>query len=172
MIMTDRKRTISEYTHPIVGTAGQIFPLLCPVREYEWIEGWAGQLIYSNSGIAELDCVFTAAPFAKIGTEVWTCSQYEPPHRIDYVRFSPHTVIRLGLTLVPAGRRTNATALFVMTALDPTGDAMLADTDIRTAERSFKPCFLMLDHFLRTGSMLPREQALAQAALPRTCGHE
>ncbi|HXP95574.1 MAG TPA: hypothetical protein VN809_02605 [Telmatospirillum sp.] len=164
--MERRKRSISHYSHYIAASPEKTFPLLCPVREYEWIEGWSGKLIYSDSGVVELDCVFIAAPFERIGPETWTCSHYEPPHRVDYVRISPHTVIRLGLTLVPAGTGTRATAMFVMTAVDQTGDALLADADITTCERHFRPCFLMLDHYLRTGAMLPRTEALALAGTP------
>lgn len=36
----------------------KVLPLLCPIREYEWIEIWECEMIHSNSGYAELDCVF------------------------------------------------------------------------------------------------------------------
>ena len=163
--MERRKRSISRYSHFISAKAEAVFPLLCPVREYEWIEWWRGELVYADSGAAELDCVFTSAPFDAIGPEIWTCSRYEPPSRIDYVRMSQHTVIRLELALSPAGAGTRATAMFVATAVDATGDTLLAGFDTATCERHFKPCFLMLDHYLRTGTMLPGAEALSLAGL-------
>lgn len=36
----------------------KVFPLLCPVRGYEWIESWRCEMLHSNSGIAEKNCVF------------------------------------------------------------------------------------------------------------------
>jgi hypothetical protein len=41
----------------------EVFPLLCPVREHEWLEGWQCEMIHTASGIAEKDCIFsTTAP--------------------------------------------------------------------------------------------------------------
>ncbi|SBW11674.1 hypothetical protein KL86APRO_20268 [uncultured Alphaproteobacteria bacterium] len=77
---------------------------------------------------------------------------------------SPHTVIRLALTLVPSGTGTRITAMFVMTAIDDIGDTLLSDFDITICEQLFKPGFLMLDHYLRTGKMLAGTEAAAQAA--------
>ncbi len=41
----------------------KVSPLLCPVREYEWIEPWQCEMLHSDSGFAEKNCVFrTDAP--------------------------------------------------------------------------------------------------------------
>jgi hypothetical protein len=62
----------------------KVFPLLCPVREYDWIPGWSCGMIYSESGRAELGAMFETRmmPF---GRELWTCVLYEPPRRIGYL---------------------------------------------------------------------------------------
>jgi hypothetical protein len=163
--MQDRKRSISVHSEVVRARAEEVFPLLCPVREYEWIEGWQGKLVYADSGLAELDCVFTAELFPEIGPETWTCSHYEPPRRIDYVRMSPHTVLRLELTLSPAGTGTRVEARIVATAVDETGDDRLAGFDTGLCQRHFGPCLRMLDHFLVTGAKLPQAEALAAADL-------
>jgi len=162
--MEQRRRSISTYSRHISAPPEKVFPQLCPVREYDWIEGWQGKLVYSDSGVAELDCVFTTTSSDAIGPETWTCSRYEPLQRIDYVRMSAHTVIRLQLDLAAAGTGTRLTAALVITALDRTGDDLVAGCNSGTCEAQFKPCFLMLDHFLRTGAMLPGKEALALAA--------
>lgn len=161
--MQNGRRSISTYSRFIAAPQEKVFPLLCPTREYEWIEMWKGELVYSDSGVAECDCVFVAAPFDAIGPETWTCSRYEPSARIDYVRMSPHTVIRLELKLEPAGSGTRLSAALVMTALDRVGGDFVAGCNSGTCAAHFKPCFLMLDHFVRTGTMLPHAEALAQA---------
>lgn len=51
------RKTLS-HSQQLNGTKEQIFPLLCPIREYDWIENWSCDLIYSDSGFAECDCVF------------------------------------------------------------------------------------------------------------------
>jgi hypothetical protein len=31
----------------------KVFPLLCPVREYDWVEPWKCEMIYTDSGFVE-----------------------------------------------------------------------------------------------------------------------
>ena len=52
------KRAIDEYTGKINSSPSEIFPLLCPVREYDWLEGWACSMTYSDSGLVEDNCIF------------------------------------------------------------------------------------------------------------------
>jgi hypothetical protein len=162
--MSQRKRSISSFTRAIAAPPETVFPLLCPTREYEWIEPWQCDLVYSDSGVAETDCVFITGPFQELGPETWTCSRFEPPARIDYVRMSAHTVIRLELKLERQGTGSRITATFVMTALDDIGDAFVGRCHAGTCEEHFKACFIMLDAFVRTGKMLPAKEAQALAA--------
>jgi hypothetical protein len=53
------RRVAHEYTQTNPAAPERVFPLLCPVREADWIPGWRYKLIYSESGVAELGCVFT-----------------------------------------------------------------------------------------------------------------
>jgi hypothetical protein len=64
--------------------ASEVFPLLCPVREYEWIPDWRCEMVWSKSGVAERDTMFTTK-IMPIGKEFWTCTLYEPPRRIEYL---------------------------------------------------------------------------------------
>ena len=52
-------RVAHEYTQTNPASPEKVFPLLCPVREADWIPGWRYKLIYSESGVAELGCIFT-----------------------------------------------------------------------------------------------------------------
>jgi len=159
--MDQRKRSAGSYSTVVSAPPEKVFPQLCPVREYDWIEGWQGRLVYSDSGVAEQDCVFTTDSVDVLGRETWTCSRYEPPLRIDYVRMSAHTVTRLELKLAPAGAGTHITATLVFTALDDAGGEYVAGCDSGMCEKQFNPCFRMLDHYLKTGTMLPRAEAVA-----------
>jgi hypothetical protein len=54
--MTGRgSAVVREYTQSIRGTPDGVFPLLCPVREGDWLEGWSDhcRLVHSVSGVAE-----------------------------------------------------------------------------------------------------------------------
>jgi hypothetical protein len=52
------KRQFHEYTGFISATPERVFPLLCPVREYEWLDSWHCRMVYSESGVAEDNCIF------------------------------------------------------------------------------------------------------------------
>lgn len=54
----------------------EIFPLLCPKREEEWIPGWECETLWSKSGYNEAGAIFrTAKPY---GTELfWNTLQYD-----------------------------------------------------------------------------------------------
>ena len=74
--MTDfqAKRIIRHYKERIAASPSQIFPLLCPVREYDWLEGWDCDMIYSESGFAENNNVFTTG-FLGQGKEIWVVTR-------------------------------------------------------------------------------------------------
>ncbi|MGI9537489.1 MAG: hypothetical protein ACR2PB_10480, partial [Desulfocapsaceae bacterium] len=59
------------YQTQLNSTPEKVFPLLCPVREYEWIPQWQCEMIYSRSGVAELGCVFSTDFKDSFGREVW-----------------------------------------------------------------------------------------------------
>ena len=52
------RRVTHEYIQTNAASPERVFPLLCPVREADWIPGWRYKLIYSESGVAELGCIF------------------------------------------------------------------------------------------------------------------
>ncbi len=46
------------YTQHLDAPPELVFPLLCPVRETEWVIDWKPKVVFSESGLAEADCVF------------------------------------------------------------------------------------------------------------------
>ncbi|MGO8692720.1 MAG: SRPBCC family protein [Rectinemataceae bacterium] len=79
--------------------AEEVFPLLCPVREYEWIPDWSCEMIWSKSGVAERDATFRTKmhPFGRL---LWTCIAYEPPRRIEYLMtLGSRAAVRLEISL-------------------------------------------------------------------------
>src|SRR5690349_16831929 len=101
-------RIAHEYTQTNSAPPERVFPLLCPVREADWIPGWRYKLIYSDSGVAELGCVFTTqdptvetAKYSSTSNErdpaspvtTWICTVYDPAAlRIAYVWIKPARV--------------------------------------------------------------------------------
>ncbi len=62
------------YTQHLVAPPSRVFPLLCPVREADWLEGWDPPLVLSNSGVAERDCVFLTD--ASPGHAIWYVTRH------------------------------------------------------------------------------------------------
>lgn len=101
----------------------QVFPLLCPVREEEWIEGWTGRPVYSESGLAELDGVFLAGAGAH-GPLLFLVSRYEKENgRVEYLELAlGRWVQRLALALEPVPGGTRVTFTRVYTGLSAEGN--------------------------------------------------
>ena len=76
-------RVSRAYTMTVEADAQTVFPLLCPVREYDWIEEWRCSMVYSESGVAEVGCVFLTELPGR-GVETWIVSRYEPSRAIEF----------------------------------------------------------------------------------------
>ena len=100
----DAKRVSHEYTQTNDAPPEKVFPLLCPVREADWVPGWQYHLIYSGSGLAEDGCVFSTPNDAGPKT-VWMVTHYDPTAlRIAFAWIEPGmmaTQIRIALGLSP-----------------------------------------------------------------------
>ncbi|GAB7078767.1 hypothetical protein JCM14635_04400 [Megalodesulfovibrio paquesii] len=132
-----------------------VFPLLCPIREYDWIRGLECRLLHSASGVAELDCLFETDMPGEEG-RLWQVSRYEPPQRIEFVCFlhdRATVAMRLSLTERPDGGSDMAWRI-VVTALGETGETAMAQFNgPRLAERMGR-LETQLRHYLETGNML------------------
>jgi len=58
MDITKPNRATQTYKQQLSASPGEVFPLLCPVRETEWADGWLPERVITSSGVAERDCVF------------------------------------------------------------------------------------------------------------------
>jgi len=64
-----------------------IFPMLCPVREYEYLPGWECDIVYLYSGLAEQGGVFTTHSHGEGDQkDVWVISRYDTNRAIEFVR--------------------------------------------------------------------------------------
>jgi len=64
-----------------------VFPMLCPVREYEYLPRWDCDIVYLDSGLAEQGGVFTTHSHGEGDhKDVWVISRYDTNRAIDFVR--------------------------------------------------------------------------------------
>ncbi len=153
------KRITKEAGLDIAATPEKVFPLLCPVREYDWIEHWQCQVRYSESGVAENNCIFETDFPHNGGPETWVVSRYEKNRCIEFVRFTAHEkIVKLDIRLT--GTQPGATRMSwrkTFTGLSPQGNRVIT----ALAEEKFEPESEMiariLNHYLSTGKRLSIE---------------
>jgi hypothetical protein len=134
--------------------AEDVFPLLCPVREYEWIEMWRCELLHSRSGLAEENCVFRT-DFPGEEGRVWQVSRYEPPRRIEFVTFvASSCTTRLNLTLEDDAQGVLLRWEQVFSALEPRGAALIDAWTGAHYQIQMQMLEDSLGHYLATGTML------------------
>ncbi len=140
------KRAKTEFTCTVPGKPEVVFPLLCPVREYEWIEGWRGELIYSDSGVAEDNCIFKTDMHGD--PMIWSAIAYEPNRHVEYLAIAnPHFVMRLSIELEAAGsEQTKMIWRHTFTGLSDAGNQHVAATK---ADHTKQVCE-KLEYFLKT----------------------
>ncbi len=146
-----------SHTMSLPFQAETIWPLLCPVREYDWIEPWKCELVFSESGTNELGSVFRTEFPNEGDLETWTTSRYEPPRRLEFVRTNSWRTILLGLELSPTDEGTALRWSQQVTALNGPGQEYL-----KQKPESFGAQMEMLErmllHFLKTGERLSLEK--------------
>jgi hypothetical protein len=168
-IMTAFKsfRVAHEYTQTNPASPEKIFPLLCPVREAEWIPGWRYRLVYSDSGVAELGCIFTTpnpttSEVSQPSEEqkltapetTWITVDYDPAvFRIAYVWINPGRVAT-ELRIQPEGANDGTTRShirFRYTGLSPEGNREVESYDQKWFERKMQGWESPINHYLPTG---------------------
>jgi hypothetical protein len=121
-----RHTRVQRFDHP----PADVFPLLCPVREVEYAEGWDPELVVSASGVAELGCAFVTRDGRD--RSYWIVTRYEPADgRIAMVRVTPGiTVCQLDFAVEPRGAGgTDLSITYTLTSIGPEGDARVAAFD-------------------------------------------
>jgi hypothetical protein len=121
------KRVARSAVFDVDAPPGIVFPLLCPVREREWLDGWKADVLYSESGFAENNCVFIADN-QLFGDALYAVSRYEPNHgRIECVIFFPGKCVqKLEIEVKSrAGGGTGVAWSRVYTGVNPAGNALI-----------------------------------------------
>jgi len=134
----------------------KVFPLLCPVREKDWLDGWDYKMVHSKSGLIEQDCVFTTPHHGKADT-VWQVTQYNPElFEIEFLRVTPNenvVIINIKLTAKNSDQ-TNTHISYQYTALNDQQNEFIKFG----LENDFSDSMLWwetaINHFLKTGQKL------------------
>lgn len=161
-IIPKKKRARVRLSYPMKVSSPQeeVFPLLCPLREFDWVPGWECEIVYSESGVAEEGCIFRTDRPADGGLDTWVVSRYEPSRRISFVRVNPLRTILYDITLEPSP--AGGTRLIwrqEITALDAAGDALVQGQTQDAFASMIENIERMLEHYLTTGEIWSAEAA-------------
>ena len=142
------KRTVRTYNTPLSASPEKVFPLLCPVKEYDWIPTWQCNLIYSKSGYAELGCVFSTDFGDASGREIWVVCAYEKNRQIGFVKTGAHITTRYTVSL----NRSKSGSIIQweqeLTSIDDQGDLMLDNMTQAVYDQKMKHINELLDFYL------------------------
>lgn len=150
-------RAKKSHTVRINASAERILPLLCPVREDEWLPGWKGryELIYSESGFNEEGCVFRLPD--TLGAEgIWTCLKFdeEAYEVVFHICVRDLLVYRFRISLGENGDgTTDATFAHVYTAVSEKGNEWIANRTDEAEREGVAYLGGMLDYYLKNGCM-------------------
>ena len=147
------------YRQRLHAPPGRVFPLLCPVRERDWADGWVPELVISSSGVAERDCVFTTSD--KLGTAIWYVTRHEPEKCfVEMLKILPGvTACRLEIQLSENGDECFADITYSHTSIGSAGDEYVAKFTADYYRGFMKAWEKELNHFLKTGRRLAHESA-------------
>jgi hypothetical protein len=151
------KRATLSYTQTINAEPDIVFPLLCPVREAEWAEGWRCKVISAQSGLAEKNGVYATQ---QVGQDdaIWLITQWDTTsHTIEFVYFIPGLrVTRLNISVRrQAAQRSCVNITYVHTGITEAGNRMIEKvfTDEHFAAE-MKHWETSMNHYLKTGKRL------------------
>ncbi|MHA2313796.1 MAG: hypothetical protein ACXACF_00685 [Candidatus Hermodarchaeia archaeon] len=105
------------------GQPDEVFPLLCPVRESEWLPHFKARVIYSSTGISEDGAIFqTTHDDEKI---TWIITKYNPNSLIEMMYIIPDTmIVRINIQLEKHDKKHTKTRIrYTKTGLTEKGNA-------------------------------------------------
>lgn len=159
-------RATRTYTQQLVGAPAAVFPLLCPVREADWIQGWDPPLVISHSGVAEPDCVFTT--HAEPSDAIWYIVRHEARAGfVEMLKITPGvTACRLMVQLRASPTGSEADITYSHTSLGPRGDEFVASFTDNFYQSFMRDWESRINHFLTHGAALPADRAVQLPPAP------
>ena len=155
---------MTEFSNVIMteASAAEVFPLLDPVRENDWVPGWESftTMIWSESGFGELGAVFQTAPPGS-EPQTWVMTEYQPNERVAFVRWGTDVVTRLTIDVRDIDGKAQLTWTENQVALTDAGATQVvgrtqADYDAQTAGLE-----AMLNYYLLRGGLIDQETLAA-----------
>ena len=149
------KREKMQCTVAIKSGIDDVFPLLCPERERDWLPGWDYEMVHSNSGLIELGCIFKS--FAEGKTIDWICTTHNKiDHKIYFIQsFNTDILGELGLSLsVIDDKTTKMEIIQTRTALNEEGNKLVEEHSEKDMAEFWNKAGKMIEYYLENGKMI------------------
>jgi hypothetical protein len=130
----------------------EIFPLLCPVREYDWIEQWDCDVLYTESGVNELGCIFKTY-FPDQEEEIWVTSRFEPDQCVEFVRTSANKVVLYKIDLETSKEGAKLLWTQKVIGISETGNERVESSNPDEFTAMVKYLEKLIDYYLTHGEM-------------------
>ncbi len=152
------RRIERSYRQTIQADPETVFPLLCPVREAEWLDGWRYEMIYSVSGLAEEGAVFSTSQHGEADT-IWIITRHDVEKKeIQFARFThaSRTCV-LDISVHPEGPGVSFVDItYTYTGLSPGGNDFVGSFTQEAFLEAVTFWEKSMNHFLRTGKRLQK----------------
>lgn len=114
-------RKHQQATFTVAAAPDDVFALMCPVAEHDWVPGWKTKSILSRSGLVETDCVFVTPSGDKDATWITTRHNKEKRALTMYKLVPGESVTRLDIAVCENAAGAETTVRYEHTALNEAG---------------------------------------------------
>jgi hypothetical protein len=142
-------------TFHLKDSPSRIFPLLCPKIEFDWVDGWECDIVYSESGYAEKGCIFTTC-FQPEGYAVWIMTDYQQDTHLRIVKTCEYLfLLEWTFDLLEINERsTDLKMIYSMTGLTEKGNDYVENTMDIVFPQLMGRLEKSMNYFLMTGMKL------------------
>jgi hypothetical protein len=152
------QRVTRTYRQTIHAAPEIIFPLLCPERETDWLDGWQYEMIYSESGLVEAGAVFSTPQDGEADT-VWVVSKHDVnTYQVEFVRFTHDSrtcVLKIAIQAINANR-SYVDIAYTYTSLTPLGNMFMEQFTQAEFLQAVTFWEASMNHYLKTGQKLQK----------------
>ena len=150
-------RITYTYKQKNLGPPSKVFPLLCPVRDKELAPDFDADMIYSESGVAEENCIFMTKGH-NTSDDVWVITKYDP---INFFIEMLHIIHEIELITIQCklddnfDDTTTTTITYIYTSLSKKGNQSIEAFTEEKFKFSMISWEIAINYYLKNGTMIP-----------------
>jgi hypothetical protein len=164
------KRKRQSFSGTWETTVEKLFPLFCPAREADWIPGWDCELIYTDSGYVEEDCIFKTDKANPVGEGLWMFTGFEINRYVDFIRIREDIVTHAHITVTDNDDGT-VTVVWDMVSTGLTAKGNEQVDKMPEQDAHFGAFIKMIGHYLKEGTMIRRSSLAMGMVAEGVKGH-